>query len=269
MRRGPIAGLIATFVSAVVAAGLAASDPAVGGVEISPWLGIPPAFETRVVYYNGFSRPDGSPEIDRINAEPRCQIAVTPDGFLGPGAMIATNDHALHLISPAFSPHRPVSFFLWWALAGQHQPESCFGILHLQGRGIVSHFSRGKGEWCALQRPAGVFQVYYFPGIQNVNGIYDFDLAAHLDLSPDVWHHTALVISGASLCELYTDGRLVFSVRIAGRNFEEADALYDLTFGSPFPMKIDEAMVLNRALSADDVAYYYTATSQMRQAGYR
>lgn len=269
MKLGTTGWVIATFVGATMAAVVAGTDVAGAGEQLSPWLGIPPAFETRVVYYNGFSRADGAPEIDRIHAEPRCQVAVTPDGFLGPGAMIATNDQALHLISPAFSPHRPVTFFLWWALAGQHQPESCFGILHLQGRGIVSHFSRGKGEWCALQKPAGVFQVYYFPGIQNVNGIYDFDLAAHLDLSPDAWHHTALVISAASLCELYTDGKRVFSVRIAGRNFQEADALHDLTFGSPFPMKIDEAMVFNRALSADEVAYYYTATSQMRRAGYR
>jgi len=269
MRLGALGGLVPLLLAVVAAEALAAPESATGPVELLPWLGIPPAFETRLVYYNGFSQPDGLPEVNRVSAEPRCRISVTPDGFLGPGALIATNEQALRLISPAFSPHRPVTFFLWWALAGQHQPESCFGILHLQGRGIVSHFSRGKGEWCALQKPAGVFQVYYFPGIQNVNGIYDFDLAAHLDLSPDAWHHTALVITAASLCELYTDGRLVFSVRIAGRPFEEADALQDLTFGSPFPMKIDEAAVFNRALSADEIAYYYTATWQMRQAGYR
>jgi hypothetical protein len=242
------------------------TEPSYGATV--PYLGVPPWLESRVVYYNGFSRPDGAAELGSSAVEVRGRPLPTAAGFLGPGGTVPTQEQALHLVSPAFSPHRPVSFMVWWALTGPHQPGSCFGIIHLQGRGIVSLFSRGKGEWCALERPAGVFQVYYFPGIQSVNGIYDSDLASHLDLRPGVWHHSAVVISAASLCEVYTDGKLSFNVRIAGRNLEEGDGLADLTFGSPFPMALDEALVLNRALSAAEVEAYWTATHEMHQAGY-
>jgi len=85
-----------------------------------------------------------------------------------------------------------------------------------------------------------------------------------------VWHHTALVFSGASLVEVYTDGRLAWKLRTTGRPFNEADRLGDLTIGSIYglPLALDEVLILSRSLSADEIATYYTAIRQMQQVRY-
>ncbi len=238
--------------------------------NLSPYASVPPYFENRLIYYNGFSRPDGKPEIDKTGAQQIGTIATAPGGFLGKGLVIAGANQALHLQGDVFSPERPVAFSWWWALSQDLAIDAGVDWFLLQGRGIITHFSRGKGEWCALQKPAGVVQVYYFPDIQNVNGIYDFDLLAHLDLHKGLWHHGAMVITGGTLVEAYTDGDLVFSVRTKGRSFGAEDNLRDVIFGSSYgyPMMVDEVMAFNRAITGDEIRAYITATRQMREAGY-
>jgi hypothetical protein len=236
----------------------------------TPYLCLPPAFEDRLLYYNSLDSKDGRPEIDTASAQQPGQLATGPAGMRG-GCAVAKQGQVLQLRSEAFSPDRPLTVAFWWALGEDGQPESTFGLFHLtNGKGFVSHFSRGKGEWCALERPAAVLQVYYLPGIANVNGIYDFDLAAHLELKAGVWHHTALVFRGASLVEVYTDGRRVWQTRVKGRPFSAEDGLHDLTIGSRhgLAMALDEILILARALAADEIGEYERAVRQMRAVGY-
>jgi hypothetical protein len=238
--------------------------------NLSPYASVPPYFEDRVIYYNGFGQEDGKPEIDKVKAQQVWPIKTAPGGFLGKGLVITGQNQALHLQSEAFSAHGPVAFSWWWAMSRDLKIDDGFDLFLLQGRGIIAHFSRGKGEWCALQRPAGVVQVYYFPDIQSVNGIYDFDLMAHLDLRIGVWHHGAMVITGGTLVEAYTDGEPVFSVRIKGRPLGPEDNLRDLIIGSAYgyPMMVDEVMAFNRAISGDEIREYVKAMRQMKTAGY-
>jgi hypothetical protein len=191
-------------------------------------------------------------------------------GFRGRCALGA-QDTGLHLNSEAFSPHRPFTASFWWALSEDARIDGVFGLFHLAGvRGLISHFSRGKGEWCALQRPVGVLQVYYLDGIANVNGIYEGDLLSRLDLRAGVWHHTAIVIRGASLTEVYTDGGKVFETRNNGRDFLPEDQLRDLRIGSFWGTRafIDEVAVFQRALLPEEIADYVTALRQMAAVGY-
>jgi len=177
----------------------------------------------------------------------------------------------LQLHSAAFSPHRPLTVAFWWALQQDPQPDTCFGLFHLAGgRRYVSHFSRGKGTWCALKRPAAILQVYNFPAIRNVNGIYDRDLRAHVALRAGAWHHTAVVFSGASLIEVYTDGLRAWSVRLRGGRFAASDGLHDLAIGNRrgIPMALDEVVVLRRALTARELGTYVAALRQMRAVRY-
>ncbi|HUT37616.1 MAG TPA: LamG-like jellyroll fold domain-containing protein [Planctomycetota bacterium] len=237
--------------------------------ELTPFLGVPPALEDRLIYYHGFEQIGGRPEVNAADAAQVGNVNSVPEGMRGRGALTGKSG-ALQLRSPELSPHKPLTVMFWWALAEDAKIDSGFGLAHLQGRGIISHFSRGKGDWCALQRNAAILQVYYFPGIQNVNGIYDADWAEHIELRTGVWHHTALVIQGASLVEVYTDGRLAWSVRTDGRPFNEEDRLSDLTIGtrgSP-GVAIDEVLILRRALTAGEIAGYVAAIRQMRQVGY-
>jgi hypothetical protein len=134
----------------------------------------------------------------------------------------------------------------------------------------VSHFSRGKGDWCALERPAGVLQVYHFNGIRDVNGIYDYDLLARLDLKAGVWHHTALTFSGGAVVNLYTDGVPTFKIHLKGHSFTEADAIHELFIGSRHgtPTWVDEAMIHQRMLTADEIGDYVRVVRQMREVCY-
>jgi len=237
--------------------------------SLTPHLSLPPAFEDRLLLYHGFGRADGQAEIRRPTVT---QVGTLPvaEGFRDQGALTG-NGRLLQVRSPAFSPHGPLTVCFWWAMQEDPKPENCFGLFHLGGkRGIVSHFSRGKGQWCALKRPAAILQVYYFDGIKNVNGIYDRDLLAHVDLRAGVWHHTALVFRGASLVEVYTDGRKAWQARVRGRSFRESDGLRDITIGTRGtpPMAIDEVIVLRRALTPDDIRTYVEAIRQMREVHY-
>lgn len=153
----------------------------------------------------------------------------------------------------------------WWALAEDAKIDSGSGLFGISGGGYIGHFVRGKGEWCALQRPTGVLQVYYFRGIQNVNLLYDGDLAAHLDLKAGVWHHTAAVFRAASIVELYTDGRKVAEIQTEGRSWRAGDNLRQIGFG-PFGSggSVDEILVLDRAASGEAIARYYSVLSRLR-----
>jgi hypothetical protein len=236
--------------------------------NLTPYLGIPPYLEDRLIYYNSFDSPDGKPEIVTIAAKstegPRRGVSAPTRGVIG-----RCTDTAVRLRSSAFSPHRPLTISFWWALQEDAKVDGAFGLFHLaNGRGFISHFSRGKGQWCALDRPAGVLQVYYLHGIQNVNGIYDRDWMAHIALKAGVWHHTALTFSAGSVVILYTDGIPVYAVHLRGRDFAETDALHDLSIGNRggAPLWVDEVIILQRVLTPDEIAEYVRIVTSMRQA---
>jgi len=236
--------------------------------ELMPGLSLPPSFEDRLIYYQSFDTPDGAPEMNATGSTPNA-LEPLAGGIRGRCAL-GTKDTGLHLTSEAFSPHRPLTLSLWWALEQDAAIDGVFGIFSLNGRGFISHFSRGKGEWCALQRPVGVVQVYNLPGIANVNGIYEGDLLGKLDLRAGVWHHSAAVIRAASLVEVYTDGVKVFESRNNGRGFLPEDTLHDLRLGSYWgtPTYVDEVMILQRALLPDEIAGYADMTRQMAAVRY-
>jgi hypothetical protein len=237
--------------------------------SLLPGVSLPPGFQDRLIYYQSFDSPDGAPEVNATGAGPNT-LELQPTGFRGRCALGA-QDTGLHLNSEAFSPHRPFTASFWWALSEDAKIDGIFGLFHLAGaHGFISHFSRGKGEWCALQRPVGVLQVYNFDGIANVNGIYEGDLLSKLDLRAGVWHHTAIVIRGASLTEVYTDGAKVFETRNNGRDFVPEDQLRDLRIGSFWgtPASLDEVAIFQRALLPEEIADYVTALRQMAAVSY-
>jgi len=115
-----------------------------------------------------------------------------------------------------------------------------------------------------------VLQVYYLPGIKNVNGIYDRDFMAHADLKSGVWHHTALVLTAGSLVSLYLDGERVSQIRTTGRPFHESDQLREMILGSngSLPIALDEVVILNRPLFDEEITTYVKAVRQMNQIDY-
>jgi len=238
---------------------------------------VPPWFAPAVVYHNAFEGDQGEPSLCwadlRTSFDPALIQEVAPGaprpptlaeaGLFGRCLSVQDSRAPFELDGPAVSPHRPLTLSFWWALPYDLTLEGGYQLLQLNGKGMIALFSRGRGEWCALERPAGVFQVYYFGGIQNVNGIYDFDLMSHYDLKAGVWHHAAVVFRRAATAQAYVDGKLVFEVTISGREWTTSDALQSLTLGGP--LYLDEVMLLDRAVDADMVADYYQGISRLRE----
>jgi len=246
------------------------------GEEEPPFVRcVPPWFSDCVAYHNAF---EGSLDQADVNTEQipvvrdarrgevdaKLAPVVTPEhGLFGQGLFVQDWRAPFMVRSPALSPHRPLTLSFWWALPQDLKVDGGYMLFEYTGGGYIGLFCRGKGEWCALQRPAGVFQIYYFPGIQNVNGIYDYDLLAHQDLRAGVWHHSAVVSRQARTAQVYTDGKLVFEVTTSGRDFTEQDALQSLAFGGPLYM--DELLILNRAVEGDMIADYVQGIERLRE----
>jgi len=234
--------------------------PAVCLAQVMPPT-IPPSFEDRVIYYNSFDGPAINTE---GLTEPRGLSPIT-GGILG-RCLDCAKSKAFTLTGEALSPHRPLSLSLWWCMTKDTPIDGGLGILHIQGKGIISNFVRGKGEWCGLQKPCAVFQVYYFPGIGNVNGLYDGAIWDRGMLKAGVWHNTVLTIAAGHSLYLYTDGQVVCHVETTGRPFAPEDGIRSVSFGSEAPMLIAEIMVVDRALADWEVADYHTIVRQTKAA---
>jgi hypothetical protein len=233
------------------------------------YLSLPPDWEDRVIYYQSFEHKNGQPDINAADLELMETMNTRTGGIRG-RCGVPEDARSVQLRGMALSPHQPLAVSFWWALQEDADKDSGFGLFHLtNGRGFVSHFAR-SGPWCALDRPAGVLQVYYLPDIKNVNGIYDRDLMAHVELKDGVWHHTAVVINAGSFVSLYTDGEKLFEIRITGRSFRESDQLNHVILGSSggLPVALDEIIILNRPLLDEEIASYVQAVRQMHSVNY-
>lgn len=235
--------------------------------DLGPLVTVPPFFEDRVIYYNSFDDAKGTPQINAAGLTQPGEVPTTGGGIIGRGLDCAKLQ-AFTLTGEAISPHKPITLSLWWCMTKDVPIDGGLGMLHLQGKGIVSNFVRGKGEWCGLQKPCAVFQVYYFPGIGNVNGLYDGSIWDRGALKAGVWHNTVLTISAGTSLSLYTDGQRVCQVHTVGRPFALEDGIRSAAFGCQTGMLVDEVMVLDRALASWEVAEYYEAIRQMRAVGY-
>ncbi|HQK93491.1 MAG TPA: hypothetical protein PLD23_08285 [Armatimonadota bacterium] len=248
---------------------VALGGPTLGQGEEAPVVHGPAWFDRGATYYSAFEGGLDAPEVNRAEAVLVAQgtdearpVVTAGAGFIGQGLHIRDGQAPLVLRSGVFSPHRPVTLSFWWALPYDLTIEGAYTLFSLTGRGYIALFCRGQGEWCALQRPAGVFQVYYFEDIRNINGIYDFDLLGHTDLRAGVWHHTAVVFRRASTIQVYTDGDLSCEYTVMGGVFREVHELATLTLGGP--LYLDELAVLDRAIDAPAVAEYVQGMRQLR-----
>lgn len=218
---------------------------------------LPEGWEKFVIYYNDFEK-DGKARINPLKIEEIFSTDSLANGLLGKGYLCAEGK-GLTLRSFQLSPHRSLTISIWWALKKERKPGAGFVIFSLNGKGFISCFVRGGGgdPWCALTKPAGVFQVYYFPGIQNINGIYDFDIMRTLDLRGGVWHNTIVSFSCGREVKVYQDGRRV-GRWILTRCLREDDGINSLTL-APYgeAMFFDEVLIIRGVLREDEVKNYY------------
>ncbi|MDP6113976.1 MAG: hypothetical protein QF437_12555 [Planctomycetota bacterium] len=225
---------------------------------------IPPGLAGRVVFYHSFE--DGTrPEVNELGAKVLGMKSEPVPGLAGKGRRMppGSGKDPYRLVSPSLSPDRPLTISMWWRLDKPMKPETCFHLVTLRGKGIVANFVRGKGTWCALKEPTFVFQVYYWGDIRNHNNPW----AGTAWFEPQEWHHVAMTFANASEIRTYWDGKLRSSHAIKGRQFRKGDG-GQVDLGSSWlfhPMTIDEVMVLDRALAADEVKDYVTTVRKLAE----
>ena len=233
----------------------------------TPYISLPPSWEDRVIYYQSFDQ--GKPEINTSGIELVEMMDTGSAGIRGRCA-IPSEAKSIQLKGKALSPDKPLVVSFWWSIQKEADKDSSFGLFHLtNGKGFISNFVR-SGPWCALEKPAAVLQIYYLHDIQNVNGIYDYDIVNSLALKREEWHHTAIIFTAGSMVSIYTDGKMVSHIRLTGRSFSESDNLKIMILGSNggLPIALDEIIILDRPLMDEEIAEYVNIIRQMDRVGY-
>jgi len=232
------------------------------------FLYLPPSWGEHVVFYHSFSRGTEQPEIPLpggrvVNGQHGDRVA----GLTGPGFRPAGGKAALTVQQMHWPLTDPITVSMWWRLDEPMQPETGFHLITLAANGYISNFVRGNGTWCALREPTFVIQSYNFPGISNVNGIGYGDAW----VTEKVWHHVAITISEGSRVTVYWDGRPRSEFALKGRLFATEDVVRSIQWGPHWlghAMTIDELIVLDRALAAEQVADYVTAVQKLAEVGF-
>ncbi|MCM8785244.1 MAG: hypothetical protein NC899_03240 [Candidatus Omnitrophica bacterium] len=223
---------------------------------------VPEYLKANIVYYNGFEKEDGKGEINKWKiGEKFNKNNIIPEGFIGKAYLSKANwKDGVILKSDLISPHNPISISVWWALKEDHKEGGSFEILCFNGKGFISCFVRGGGgdPWCALKKPAGVLQVYYFGGgLENINGIYHYDIMNTLNLKSKKWNNTFLVITNGIEISLYHNGKK-FGKWTLSRPLTENDLIKTLSFGFAWGEEIiiDEIFIYNRPLKDEEIEEY-------------
>jgi hypothetical protein len=232
---------------------------------------LPPNLADRVVFYHSFGKGLKTPDLNLIGASLTLAENTPAPGVVGPGYMsgsgtVARAKGGFRLHSPALSPHRPMTVMLWWRLDEPMREEKGFGVIALRGKGWISTFVAGKGPWCALKEPTYVFQCYNFPGMENCNDVW----GGRAWFEPGVWHHAAMTVSGAADIRIYWDGKLRTQYAPKKRLFQEGeiDSVELGASGNSPAMTLDEIVILDRALGAEEILSYMTAVNALAQVGF-
>jgi hypothetical protein len=239
------------------------ADPSAGG-SVSNWLYLPPGWAERVVFYDSFESSPGEPEVNRIQARLPQATGERAEGFVGQGFRTPCGPQhkaAFEIVSPALSIHRPLTVMCWWRLDAPMQETTGFNLLNLHGNGpYLPHFVAGKGPWCALKEPTFIYQVVNFPGIPQ----YHNSWGGRAWFEPGEWHHVAMTVANANEVRVYRDGQVCETILPKGRAFKEGE-INAAVFGSQgHPMTIDEALVVDRALTPEELADYVLAACSLR-----
>ena len=256
--------------TAILLAGVARGE--LPAAAASDFLYLPPAWEDRVVFYHAFERRVDEPEINTLAARVQGAATAEAEGLTGKG-YTAPNVHdkknpqtPLSIFSPGLSAHRPLTVMCWWRLDRPMVETSSFSLLSLAGAGYVASFVHGKGEWCGLKEPTYVSQVNNFPGIANHNNPW----GGRAWFEPGAWHHVAITVAGGAEVAIYWDGRLRETISLKGRLLREGDTgRVDIGGNYRFhPMTFDDLIVVDRVLTAEEIADYCLATTELRRQAF-
>jgi hypothetical protein len=268
-RRAPLRALCALCVEILLLSSLAAGatpSSAPAGDSRDEYLYLPPALAGSVVFYHSFSQGPDKPEVNLLSGSVlQARGGRLAEALTGSGWSPTERTAGLSLTKLDWPLTKPITVGLWFRLDEPMKAETGFHLVGLHAaRGYISNFAAGKGPWCALKEPTFVVQLYNFPGISNVNGIY----SGTAWLAEKQWHHAALTVSEGSRVRVYWDGRIRSEFTAVGRLLGPQDVVRTVELGprgQGHPMTIDELMILDRALSPAEVAAYVEAVTKLAE----
>jgi hypothetical protein len=243
----------------VLAAGLRSAAVDVPG----PHLLLPPGWERSVVFHHGFGKGAAEPEINTARLRiVSTGVSMTEDGLID-RALVCDPGQPYRIEGDALSVARPVTVMLWWRLDEAMRDETNFNLITLAGRGHIASFVRGKGEWCALREPTRISQIHGFKDIPNHNNPW----GGKADFERGQWHHCAITVGNGSDVKIYWDGLLREAIAAKARKFAPED-VRTAELGANWlahPMSIDQVIVLNRVLSAEEISAYVSSTMALHR----
>jgi hypothetical protein len=248
---------------------LCASHPCFAADPRDELLYLPPGLAGSVVFYHSFSQGLDRPEVNLLPGSAfRPRGGKLADALTGSGFVATERSAGLGLAKLDWPLTRPITAAMWFRLEQPMKEETGFHLLSLWApKGYISNFVAGKGPWCALTRPMFVIQMYNFPGISNVNGL-DYGDGR---LADKQWHHVAVTVSEGSRVRVYWDGRPRSEFTTKGRLLAARDTVREIHFGpngAALPITVDELLVLDRALSAEEVRSYVEAVTRLAGVGF-
>jgi hypothetical protein len=258
-----LAGLMAISVSAACA-----GDAVTKSLDAVDCLYLPPSWADRVCFYHAFETRLDRPEINRIGATVLAASGELASGFVGKGCRLpmgSGKNAAFEISSPAISVHRPLTLMCWFQLDEPMTETTGFGLLALHGNGrYITHFVAGKGVWCGLREPTFISQVVAFPGIAQ----YSNSWGGRAWFDAGVWHHVAMTVANAGEIRIYRDGTHCETIVLKGRAFKDHEVTTAMFGSQGHPMTVDEVLVIDRALTAEEIARYVASSRSLRDRAF-
>ena len=252
----------------LIASPLQANDGAPNS-QIAPYPYLPPNVEGHVLLYHTFEGEADQPDIAPDGVRVESPDGKPADGLTGRGLAFepGAGQGDVALRHKAFTVERPMTAMMWFRLPKPMTDTDGFKLVSLHGpKGHIVNYVRGKGKWRRLKRPTFLCRVWGFEGLVDAQPYGGGSgRVAH-----GQWHHVALTVAAGAEVRVYWDGVERFRYAVKRRRFT-ADDIHTVVFGpgrSPVSMTIDEAVVLSKALSRDEIVRYIEAVRRLREIGY-
>ena len=225
---------------------------------------LPEELKEHIIYYNSFSGA-GKTDVSTVKISRTVMKGEydTGKGISG-GSYIAQGTNAISFISKDLSLHnnRTASF---WFRFDEAIPENASGqFFHNAGKArkwnFINIFFRG-GPWNKLQDSALVTQMWDFTDIKGISRIIDRKFRENYPAGK--WRLFTITSNGKDI-SVYINGKAV-SIMNASRILNEKDNLnvIDILNGWPVPVRIDDLLFFDVALSEEQIKNYYEATQAL------
>ena len=258
-------GIIAKL--AVVA--IISTSNAVRGEDVTV-QGFDDSIKKSIIYYNSFSNKDTAvADKSKFEVTVQHKPKQSPDkGISGRRGIAIMGKRGLSLKSEKLSAHNTRTYSFWFYFDEKLKQNGKGTFISSNGMGphktwnFVSVFVRGA-TWAGLKDSAGVSQVWGFNKLSGKQKIFDKEFRENYPEKR--WHHFALTVDGGEKFSTYLDGKQVAVLTLLKRplNIDDNLRFVNIAAGWEVLTMIDDLIIFDISLSAEQIKDYYTANHAM------